>query len=304
MAITPTKKIWMDGEFVDWDDAKIHVLTHALHYGSGVFEGIRCYETPQGPGVFRLTDHMKRFAESGKIAMVDSEYSVDEMVEVVKATVRINDISSCYIRPLAYRAYGEMGLNPLPNRVATLVALFPWATYLGDEGVQNGITAGVSSWQRPDHNSLPPTAKITANYLNSQLAKVEAIRNGYEEAIMLNSAGFVAEGSAENLFVVKNGRIYTPPTSAAALKGIRRDSVISVIRDLGYELIEGNVVRSDLYVADELFCTGTATELCPIRAVDGRELPQPWPITRQIQEIMNDAVRGKDDRYASWVEHV
>lgn len=302
--ITATKKIWMDGEFVDWDKANVHVLTHSLHYGGGVFEGIRCYETPQGPAVFRLTDHMRRFSESGKIAMAESEFSTEQLIEAVKETIRINEISACYIRPLAFRAYGEMGLNPLRNRIATMIAVWPWGDYLGENSAETGITAGISSWHRPDHNSMPPTAKATANYINSQLAKVEAIRNGYEEAIMLNSTGYVAEGSAENLFVVKNGRIYTPPTSAAALKGIRRDSVIRVARDLGYEVIEGNVVRADLYTADEVFCTGTATEVVPLRAIDGREIAKPWTVTSAIQAVMNDAVRGKDDRYASWVEHV
>lgn len=304
MPIQAVAKIWMDGELVDWADAKVHVLTHGLHYGSGVFEGIRAYETDRGPGVFRLTDHIKRLFASAKIIQMDIPYTVEQLVMATKELIRVNGVKSCYIRPLAYLGYGEMGLNPLPCPVSVAIAVWPWGTYLGDEGVRNGITAKISSWQRHDHNSMPPVAKATALYLNSSLAKVEALKAGYEEAILLNPQGLVAEGTGENIFVVQDGELVTPPASAGALKGLTRDAIMTMARDLGLVVREADLARADLYVAEEVFCTGTAAEVVPIRSVDDREIGEPGPITRKLQELFSDAVHGRASQYEHWVEHV
>lgn len=301
MALEKTSKIWMNGELVDWDSAQIHVLTHALHYGTAAFEGIRAYETDRGTAVFRLTDHMKRLHASAKIIYMDIPYSVEQLVEATKLLFRETGVVAGYVRPLAYRGYGEMGLNPLANPVDVLIALWPWGAYLP----QDGIRVHISSWQRPEHNSLPPSSKTSANYVNSGLAKVAALQAGYDEAIMLNSRGEVAEASAANVFVVKDGIISTPPPSAGALRGFRRDSVMKVARDLGYTVQEVSVVRADLYTADELFVTGTASEVAPIRSVDDREIGSgPGPITLKLQETMSAVVRGQVAQYADWVEHV
>ncbi len=304
MPIEATQKIWMDGGLVDWADARIHVLTHTLHYGSGVFEGIRAYATDRGPAVFRLTDHMQRLHDSAKVIHIDIPWSVAELVEAVKETIRVNQVESCYIRPIAFLGYGEMGLNPLPCKVETAIAVWPWGTYLGEEGLRHGVRMKVSSWQRHDPNAMPPAAKVTGNYVNSSMAKVEALRAGYDEAILLNPQGYVSECTGENLFVVKKGRIITPPVSAGALEGITRDSVMVIARDLGYELVEDNLLRTDLYLANEAFLSGTAAEVVPIRAVDDREIGDPGPITRQIQDTYFAAVRGNVDRYKDWLEHV
>ncbi len=304
MPLQTVSKIWMDGELVDWADAKVHVLTHALHYGSGVFEGIRAYETDRGAGVFRLTDHMKRLHASARIVMFDMPYTVEQLVEATKETLRANDLKSCYIRPLAYLGYGEMGLNPLPLPVNVTIAMWPWGTYLGDEGVKHGITAKISSWVRPDHNSMPPQAKSTGIYLNSSLAKVEALKAGYEEAILLNPQGFVSEGTGENIFVVNEDVLTTPPTSAGALQGITRDTVMTIARNLGYEVREANLSRADLYSADEVFVTGTAAEVTPIRSIDDRPIGEPGNITKEIQETYANIVRGKLEKYDDWVEYV
>ena len=303
MPLEKTDKIWMDGELVDWDQAQVHVLTHTLHYGSGVFEGIRAYPTRRGPAVFRLTDHIKRLHDSAHLFMMDLPYSVDELVEATKATIRANKVESCYIRPLAYLGYGEMGLNPLPCSVQVSIAVWPWGTYLGEEGLKNGVRMKVSSWRRIDPNVNPVAAKGTGIYVNSSLAKVEALQSGYDEAILLNSHGFVAECTGENLFVVKNGRLVTPPLSSGALEGITRDSVITIARDLGLEVREDNLLRSDLYLADEAFLTGTAAEIVPMRSVDDREIGSPGEITRKIQEIYFATVHGEEDRYKDWLEY-
>ncbi|MBK9179178.1 MAG: branched-chain amino acid transaminase [Acidimicrobiales bacterium] len=304
MPIEATQKIWMDGGLVDWADARVHVLTHTLHYGSGVFEGIRAYATDRGPAVFRLTDHIQRLHDSAKVIHIDIPWSVEELVEAVKETIRVNQVESCYIRPIAFLGYGEMGLNPLPCKVETAIAVWPWGTYLGEEGLRHGVRMKVSSWQRHDPNAMPPAAKVTGNYVNSSMAKVEALRAGYDEAILLNPQGYVSECTGENLFVVKKGRIITPPVSAGALEGITRDSVMVIARDHGYELVEDNLLRTDLYLADEAFLSGTAAEVVPIRAVDDREIGDPGPITRHIQETYFAAVRGTVDRYKEWLEHV
>ncbi len=304
MPISKVDKIWMDGELVDWDDAKIHVLTHSLHYGSGVFEGIRAYATAQGPAVFRLGDHVNRLFDSARVYLIDIPYSPDGLVEAVKETVRVNGLESCYIRPIVYLGYGEMGLNPLPCPVRVSIAVWPWGTYLGDEGLKNGVRCKISSWQRHDPNAVPVASKGTGMYGNSSLAKVEALKAGYDEAILLSPQGYVSECTGENLFVVKHGRILTPPTAAGALEGITQHSVVTIARDLGYEVAEANLLRTDLYLAEEAFLTGTAAEVVPIRSVDDRQIGPPGAITRSIQETYFATVRGEIDRYKDWLDYV
>ncbi|MET1048837.1 MAG: branched-chain amino acid transaminase [Acidimicrobiales bacterium] len=304
MPIETVEKIWMDGELVAWEDAKIHVLTHTLHYGCGVFEGIRAYETSRGPAVFRLDDHIDRLFNSAAIYMIDVPFDRDQLIAATLETVRVNEVPSCYIRPLVYLGYGEMGLNPLPCPVNVAIAIWPWGTYLGDEGIQNGIRLKISSWRRHDPNTMPPAAKGTGMYINSSMAKVEALKAGYDEAVMLSPQGNVSECTGENIFVVNDGAIVTPPTSAGALEGITQDSVRRIAEDLGVDYRVENLLRSDLYTAEEAFLSGTAAEVVPIRSVDDRELGDPGPITRQIQETYFAAVRGEDDRYKDWLSHV
>jgi branched-chain amino acid aminotransferase len=306
MPIEPVAKIWMDGKLVDWEDATIHVLTHGLHYGSGVFEGVRAYETPRGPAVFRLTDHIRRLFRSAHVYHMDIPFTPDELVEAVTDTVRANELTSCYIRPLVYRGYAEMGLNPLPAPVNVSVAVWPWGLYLGEESVESGVRAKISSWKRNDHNTLPPMAKATGQYINSSLAKMEALKGGYDEAIMLNHAGYVTDGSGENVFVVKEGVIQTPPLSAGCLDGITRDSIITIARDQGYEVVERNLSRFDLYAADEAFFTGTAAEVAPIREVDDRALGSNGrgPVTKELQAIFHGVVRGEIAMYERWLTDV
>ena len=294
----------MDGELVPWDEANIHILTHSLHYGSGVFEGIRAYPTSQGPAVFRLTDHIHRLFNSAKVFLIDIPFSRSELIEAVKETVRANDLDACYIRPIVYLGYGEMGLNPLPCPVNVSIAVWPWGTYLGDEGVRRGVRVKISSWQRHDPNAVPVAAKGTGMYANSSLAKVEALKAGYEEAILLSPQGYVSECTGENLFVVKHGRILTPPIAAGALEGITQHTVCTIARDHGYEVVEANLLRTDLYLAEEAFLTGTAAEVVPIRSVDDREIGDPGPITRTIQDTFYATVRGEVDQYKDWLEHV
>lgn len=304
MPITPSDQIWMNGQLVPWDEARIHVLTHTLHYGNGVFEGIRAYETSDGPAVFRLTPHIERLFRSAKIFLLDIPYTVEELIEATKQTVRVNELPSCYIRPLVYLGYGEMGLNPLPCQVDVSIAAWPWGTYLGDEGIRHGVSMKISSWQRHDPNAMPPAAKGTGMYINSQMAKVEALKAGYDEAILLSPQGYVSECTGENLFIVRNGVLITPPISAGALEGITQHAVMTIARDLGYEVRFDNILRSDLYVAEEAFLTGTAAEVVPIRSVDDRELGDPGPMTTAIQEIFFRAVRGEEPRYKDWNEAV
>lgn len=304
MPITPSSQIWMDGQLVPWDEARIHVLTHTLHYGNGVFEGIRAYETDDGPAVFRLTPHIERLFRSAKIFFLDIPYSVEDLIEATKETVRANGLPSCYIRPLVYLGYGEMGLNPLPCKVNVSIAVWPWGAYLGDEGIAKGVKMKISSWQRHDPNAMPPAAKGTGMYINSQMAKIEAVKSGYDEAILLSPQGYVSECTGENLFCVRDGVIMTPPIAAGALEGITQDAVMTIACDLGYEVRYQNLLRSDLYVADEAFLTGTAAEVVPIRSVDDRELGDPGPMTRAIQEVFFRAVRGQEERYRHWNELV
>jgi branched-chain amino acid aminotransferase len=306
MPLVKTEKIWMDGELVDWDDARIHILTHTLHYGCGVFEGIRAYATDSGPAVFRLTDHINRMFNSAKIFMIDVPFSPEEIIEATKTTVRVNGLAECYIRPIVYLGYGEMGLNTLPCPVNVSIAVWPWGAYLGEEGTANGVRMKISSWQRHDPNAMPPAAKGTGMYINSSMAKIEALNAGYDEAILLSPQGYVSECTGENLFVVKAGRIVTPPLSAGALQGITQDSVMTISQDLGFDVEFDHILRSDLYTADEAFLTGTAAEVVPISSVDDRVLGsgRPGPITRHIQEVYRSAVRGQVDKYKDWVEHV
>ena len=304
MPIQPTKFVWMDGELVPWDKATIHVLTHGFHYGSGVFEGIRCYETKKGPAVFRLTDHMLRFQRSAKIYLMDLPFSLEQLVEGVKDLVRGNGLASCYIRPVGYRGYGEMGLNPLIAPVNVAIASWAWGAYMGDDSFTTGVRCMVSSWERYNHNSLPPAAKATGQYLNSGLAKIEAVKSGYDEAIMLNSEGYVADATGANVFVVRDGVLFTPPTSAGPLEGITRASVMTIAEDLGIDVKNRNLVRTDIYAADEAFFTGTAAEVVPIRSVDDRELGEPGPITKKIQETFFATVKGEVEKYSDWNEYV
>jgi branched-chain amino acid aminotransferase len=304
MPLTPTEKIWMDGELVPWGEANVHILTHALHYGYGVFEGIRAYATSQGPAVFRLTDHIVRLMNSAKIMLIDVPFSFEEIVEATKETVRVNNIDSCNIRPIIYTGYGEMGLNPMPCPVNVAIAVWPWGTYLGDEGIKHGVRLKISSWQRHDPNAIPPAVKATGMYINSSLAKVEALKSGYDEAALLSPQGYVSECTGENIFMVKDGRIVTPPVSAGALEGITQKSVFTIAKDLGIEVETGNILRSDLYTCEEAFLSGTAAEVVPIRSVDDREIGEPGPITRKVQETFFATVKGEVDRYKDWLEHV
>ena len=298
MPIQTTPKIWMNGELVDWDKAQVHVLTHTLHYGTGVFEGIRAYATPNGPAVFRLTDHIKRLFNSAHIMGMDIPYTVDELIAATKTTVASTGLDACYVRPLAYYGYGEMGLNTLPCKTDVAIACWPWAPFLGHDAVR----MKVSSWTRHDHNTMPPAAKTVGNYVNSSLAKVEALKAGYDEAIMLAPNGLVAECTGENIFAVRNGIIITPPLSAGALEGITQSSVMTIARDLGMDIRIDNLARSDLYIAEEIFVCGTAAEISAVRSVDDREVPSPGPITTAIAEVYIDAANGRVDRYKDWNE--
>ncbi|MHB1988664.1 MAG: branched-chain amino acid transaminase [Acidimicrobiales bacterium] len=307
MPLIPTEKIWMDGKLVDWDDARIHVLTHSLHYGLGVFEGIRAYPTSAGPGIFRLTPHIHRLFQGGHILGLDIPFGKDEIIEAVKLVVRESGLDGCYIRPLVYLGYGEMGLNPLPCPVNVSVACWPWGAYLGEEGIRDGIRLKVSSWARHDPRAMPTAAKGTGMYINSSLAKVEAVRGGYDEALLLTTDGHVSEGTGENVFVVRRGRILTPPSSSVgALEGITAEAVTTIARDLGYEVAESPLRRTDLYMADEAWLTGTAAEVVPIASIDDRPIGsgRPGPITKAIQEVFFQAVRGELPQYKEWVEHV
>ena len=304
MPFEKTEKIWMDGELVPWDEARVHVLTHSLHYGSGVFEGIRTYAAADGPAVFRLTDHIQRLFDSAKLIMMEIPYTRDEIVDACKLIVRESGLDSCYVRPIAYLGYGEIGLNPLPCEVNVSVAVWPWGSYLGEESLEAGVRVKVSSWRRMDPNVNPVAAKGTGIYINSSLAKVEAVHAGYDEAILLNTQGFVAECTGENLFIVKNGVLKTPPLSSGALEGITRDSIMTIARDLGYPVVEDQMLRHDLYLADEAFLTGTAAEVVPIRSVDDRVIGEPGEMTRKLQETYNAAVRGEVEQYRDWCEDV
>jgi branched-chain amino acid aminotransferase len=306
MPITPTDWIWMDGDFVPWDDARIHVLNPTLHYGWGVFEGVRAYSTARGPAVFRLTDHIERLFRSCRIYLLDVAFSPEQLVAATKDLVRRNNVDACYIRPLVYLQYGEMGLNPLPSRSAVCLACWPWGAYLGAEAAERGCRAAVSSWTRIDANTIPPAGKATGQYINSSLAKVAALKAGYDECIMLTPAGTIAEGSGENIFAVYGKRLITPPLVDGALAGITRDSVLTIARDEGYDVSEATLTRADLYLADEAFFTGTAAEMVPLVEVDDRPVGtgRPGAVTRHLLDLFGQATRGELDRYKTWNEFV
>jgi branched-chain amino acid aminotransferase len=296
--------IWLNGEFVAWEDAKVHVLTHALHYGTGVFEGIRAYETPNGTAIFRNQDHLERLEKSAKLYYMDMPYSREQLREVTHELIARNGFKSCYIRPLVWRGYGPMGLNPLDNPVEAMVAVWEWGAYLGEDGKRNGVRARTSSYRRISSESLIPHSKASGQYLNSVLAKIESVKAGYEEAILLDDKGYVCEGTGENVFVIKDGVIHTPGQADAILDGINRKSCIQIARDLGYEVIERNIARAELALADEVFLTGTAAELTPMREIDDIEIGPPGPVTREIQGVFEDALCGRDARYADWLDLV
>jgi branched-chain amino acid aminotransferase len=298
-----TEKIWMNGEFVDWADAKIHVGAHGLHYGTGVFEGIRCYETPRGPAVFRLTDHLKRLDDSARLLHMELPYTIDELREVSLELIGINGLPECYLRPIAFFGYGELGVATAGNPVDIVVMSWPWGTYLGEEGLKNGIRAKISSWKRVGPNTIPHAAKATGIYLNSMLAVNEANRAGYDEAILLTDEGFVADGSGENVFVVKDGTLMTPPLSTSILPGITRATLIEIAQDLGYTVEERNLIRTDLYLADEIFMTGTAAEVTPIRSVDDQTIGPPGEVTLKLQQAYLETVRGGSERWSHWLEY-
>jgi branched-chain amino acid aminotransferase len=296
--------IWMNGEFVAWDDAKVHVLSHGFHYGTGVFEGIRCYETDRGPAIFRHREHLERLAMSAELYYLPLAHSIDEMRDATHELIRRNGLESCYIRPLAFRGYGEMGLYAPTAPVELMVAVWPWGAYLGEEGKRNGVRAKVSSWRRISSSSLIPHAKASGQYLNSILAKTESANAGYDEAILLDEAGNVCEGSGENVFVIREGEVATPGHTASILDGISRKSVIQIAADLGYEVVERDIARSELYLADEVFLCGTAAELVPVREIDDHEIGEPGELTRLIQAKFEDALHGRAQEYLEWLDFV
>jgi branched-chain amino acid aminotransferase len=301
--VRETAKIWMNGELVDWGDAKVHVGAHGLHYGSGVFEGIRCYETDAGPAVFRLTDHLERFHQSARLLHMELPHPVDELRRACHELIGENGLSECYLRPIAFYGYGELGVHPGTNPVDVVIMSWPWGAYLGEDALAKGIRAKVSSWKRVGPNTIPHVAKATGIYLNSMLAVMEATRAGYEEAILLTDDGYVADGSGENIFVVKDEVISTPDLSASILPGITRQAVTEIAQTLGYAVHERQLIRSDLYVADEVFMCGTAAEVTPVRSVDDHEVGAPGPVTKAIQDVFFEVVRGRDDRFSRWLEY-
>jgi branched-chain amino acid aminotransferase len=301
--VRETEKIWMNGELVDWADARIHVGAHGLHYGSGVFEGIRAYETAKGTAVFRLSEHLKRLDNSAKLLNMELPFSIEELRSACHELIAANGLPECYLRPIAFFGYGELGVSAMGNPVDVVIMSWPWGAYLGEDGVKNGISAKISSWERIGPNVIPHVAKATGVYLNSMLAVTEANRAGYDEAILLTGAGFVAHGSGENVFIVKDGELYTPDLATSILPGITRDTVIQIAQDLGYTVHEKSLIRSDLYLADEVFMTGTAAEVTPVRAVDDHEIGPPGPVTKAIQSTFFDVVRGRDERWTRWLEH-
>jgi branched-chain amino acid aminotransferase len=299
-----TAKIWMNGELVDWGDAKVHVGAHGLHYGSGVFEGIRAYDTPKGTAVFRLTDHLARLHNSAKLLYMELPYSVDELHSASMELLGVNGLPEAYLRPIAFYGYGELGVYPGENPVDVVIMSWPWGAYLGEDALERGVSAKVSSWKRVGPNTIPHVSKATGIYLNSMLAVLEAQKAGYEEAILLTDDGYVADGSGENIFVVTNGEIFTPDLSASILPGITRDSVIQIAQDLGHSVTEKTLIRSDLHLADEIFMCGTAAEVTPVRAVDDHEVGAPGPVTKEIQTAYLDTVKGKSERWSQWLEYV
>ena len=298
------EQIWLNGEFVPWDEAKVHVLSHGLHYGSGVFEGIRCYETERGPAIFRHQDHLDRLAKSAAMYYLDLPYTGEKIRSATHELINRNRLRSCYVRPLAFRGYGEMGLYAPSAKIDMMIAVWPWGAYLGEEGKREGVRARVSSWRRISPAGLIPHAKASGQYLNSILAKTEVAKAGYEEAILLDERGFVCEGSGENVFVVRDGTLVTPPHTASILDGINRKSVIQIAGDLGYQVVERDIARAELYIAEEIFLTGTAAELVPVREIDDHDLGGPGEITRHVQAKFEDALYGRAEEYLEWLDFV
>ena len=294
-------KIWLNGSLVDYDNAKIHILTHGLHYATGVFEGIRCYKTVNGSAIFRLGDHVQRLLDSGKCYFMDLGYSKQQLERATIDTVEANGMEECYIRPIAFYGYGKMGVNPMPNKVSVAIAVWKWDEYLkGCDGADKGARLMVSSWTRIDPKSMPMRAKATANYANSALARVEAIKAGFDEAVMLNAAGMVVEASAENIFIVKDDVLATPPTSSGALAGVTRDSVIAIAKECGIECEVHNISRDELYIADEVFLTGTAAEVKPVGEIDNRAIGdgRVGKVTKRLKELFEAVVHGKDKKFS------
>ena len=302
----PSEVIWMNGEFVRWEDAQVHVLTHALHYGTSVFEGVRCYDTEIGPAVFRNQDHVERLYRSSSLYYMDIPFEPEQIRQATLETIARNNLRSCYIRPLVFRGYGTMGLFPLEAPVDVAIAVWEWGAYLGEEGKQKGIRAKVSSWRRISPDSLIPAAKAGGQYLNSVLAKIETHKAGYDEAILLDDHGHVCEGSGENIYIVREGVIHTPPQTASILDGINRRTAIQIARDLGFEVVERDLSRAELYLADEIFMSGTAAELVPVREVDDHTIGDggPGEITRAVQRVFDDALHGREERYREWLDPV
>jgi branched-chain amino acid aminotransferase len=298
--------IWMNGDFVPWDEAKVHVLTHGLHYGTGVFEGVRCYDTEIGPAVFRHGDHLDRLYRSAGLYYMDIPYEKEQLRQATLELIARNGMRSCYIRPLVYRGYGQMGLFPLEAPVDVTIAVWEWGSYLGEDGKQHGVRAKVSSWRRISPDSLIPQAKACGQYLNSVLAKIESHKAGYEEGILLDDHGHVCEGTGENLFLVRDGVIHTPPLTASILDGINRRAAIQIARDLGLEVVERDIARAELYLAEEIFMTGTAAELTPIREVDDHAVGtgRPGEVTLAVQTAFEDALHGRGERYRAWLDPV
>ena len=299
-------KVWFDGKLVDWDDANISVLSHVVHYGTSVFEGIRAYSNENGVAVFRLKEHVQRLFDSAKIYKMDIPFTQEEIEEAILETVRVNELDGCYIRPIVFRGYGELGVNPLGCPVNVAIAVWEWGSYLGEEGMANGVDIGVSSWRKPAPDTFPTLAKCGANYMNSQLAKLEAIDNGYDEAIMLDYEGHVSEGSGENIFLVEGDKLFTPAMASSNLKGITRDSVMTIARDLGYEVVEETISRERLYIADEVFFTGTAAEVTPIRSIDHRTIGigSRGPVSEKLQSAFFDITEAKVEDKFGWLTYV
>ena len=298
-----TEKIWMNGELVDWADARIHVGSHGLHYGTGVFEGIRCYDTDGGPAVFRLDEHLARLENSAKLLYMELPYSLEELRAACFESITASELRECYLRPIAFYGYGELGVHCGDNPVDVVVMCFPWGAYLGEEGQTQGVRAMISSWRRVGPNTIPHAAKATGVYLNSMLATHEARRAGYEEAILLTEDGKVADGPGETIFVIKDGTVYTPDLSASILPGITRDTIIQIGQDLGYTVVEKSLIRTDLYTADEVFMAGTAVEVTPVRSIDDHEVGV-GPITFELQKAYRDTVTGNSERWSQWLEYV
>jgi branched-chain amino acid aminotransferase len=298
--------IWHNGELVAWEDAKVHVLTHGLHYGTGVFEGIRCYDTEQGPAIFRHQDHIDRLFQSAELYYMPIPFTKKELRDATHELIAANGLRECYIRPIVFRGYGTMGLNPLDASVDVAIAVWPWGAYLGEDSKLAGVRAKVSSWRRIPGDSLIPHAKASGQYLNSVLAKIEATKAGYQEAILLDQLGHVSEGSGENIYVVRDGVIVTPPQTAGILDGITRKSTIKIAEDLGYQVLERDLARAELYMADEVFLSGTAAELVPVAEIDDHKIGSGsrGPVTAAIQSVFEAAIRGRDARYAQWLDLV